>query len=139
MRNRKLRNIRPSRAPEVMSVTFPVPSPEEPRPEVALTESAPYGKYVLRMRNWKLRNIGPSRAPEVTLVTFPVPSPEVALTGSMFCACATGSCTISALVGPFFLTSTSTMVTEGHPKGWKGYAHVQPEVVPFSQKVGYRK
>ena len=35
--------------------------------------------------------------PEVTSVTWP----EEAMSGSMFCACATGSCTISALVGPF--------------------------------------
>ena len=35
--------------------------------------------------------------PEVTSVTWP----EEALFGSMFCACTTGSCAISALVGPF--------------------------------------
>ena len=35
--------------------------------------------------------------PEVTSVTWP----EVTLSGSMFCVCATGSCHISALVGPF--------------------------------------
>jgi hypothetical protein len=35
--------------------------------------------------------------PEVTSVTWP----EVTMSGSMFCACATGNCAISALVGPF--------------------------------------
>jgi len=36
--------------------------------------------------------------PEVTTVT----RPEASLTGSMLCACATGSSAISAIVGPFY-------------------------------------
>ena len=44
--------------------------------------------------------------PEVTSVTLPevtsVTLPEVTLSWSIFCACATGSCAISSLVGAFW-------------------------------------
>ena len=56
-------------------------------------------KYVLRMRNRKLpiSALVGSFGPEVTSVTWL----EEALSGSRFCACSTGSCTISTLAGPF--------------------------------------
>jgi hypothetical protein len=54
--------------------------------------------------------------PEVTSVTWP----EMNLSGSMFCACATGSCAIPALMGPF-------------DRKWHGYRRsLDPFGVPLS-------
>ena len=60
--------------------------------------------------------------PEVTSVTLP--EEALTVTGSMFCACATGSFCTTITVVPWL------PVTEGHvtPKGVEGCAHVQPEV-----------
>ena len=41
-------------------------------------------------------------------VTWPEVTPVTCLSGRMFCACATGSCTISALVGPFWSEVTKS-------------------------------
>ena len=67
-------------------------------PEVT-SVTCPVRKYAMCMRNRKLRNIRPSGAfltgSDVSYVTG-------ALSGRMFCACATGSCAISALIGHFW-------------------------------------
>ena len=107
MCNRKLRNIRPSGAfwPEVTS------------PEAALTESMfcacpvfSRALFLVVVQNvdWgcSLRRLRPITIgnwafwPEVTSVMWWRLLEEV-LSGSMFCACTTGSCAISTLVGPF--------------------------------------
>jgi hypothetical protein len=71
--------------------------------------------------------------PEVTLqeVTWPevtsVTRPEVTLSGSMICPCATGSCTIPALVGSFDRKWQSHVTGSGHvrKRSWPevGYVH----------------
>ena len=111
-------------------------------PEVAptgshVTESAPTGSMLCACATGSCALVGP---PEVTSVTWPTTWPEEALSGSVrrrnrklrnrFPRYFSYSST-STISRVFFL-STSTMVTEGHPRGCAQPQVAQPE-------VGYRK
>jgi len=126
--------------------------PEVAWPEDALTGRDPVRKYVLRMRNRKLRNIRHIGAFSSEVTSSNGTWPLWVLLAEWGARMRNRK--LRNLFPRFFLTlvvvqvpfpaffsycSTSTMVTEGHPKGWKGCAHVQPEVAPFSPEVGYRK
>jgi hypothetical protein len=71
--------------------------------------------------------------PEVTSVTWPeltsVTWPELTLSGNMFCAKATGSCAISALMGPYDRKWQSHVTGRGPVRKWSwpevGSAHAR--------------
>jgi hypothetical protein len=94
-------------------------------PEVTCPKAAMTGSDRVRMRN---------RFPAV----FSYCSSSTS-TMAWVCACATGSCAIFALVGPFdrkWRYETSPIVTEGHPKGVEGVCACTTASYAISGLVG---